>query len=264
MAKKSPVRNPPPPPPVVPTTAAQPEPPSPSTPATEATDEVRQRPSVAISKTVANLRAKDSRNGKRGKGRIAPDPFLREVFTDLVTDPRSIHTKHAGSDRLFEMMLEGPPGLATFLWNPNPHFAAFLRKSREDAGLSIRQAAPHLGVSAAYISRLETGGYASAPSVDRLFKMADLYAVDRAEMLTQAGVRVDVPEDAKVEDTTEAEFAAMLMDAQIKPTLFTADLLHYVPSRLKRQWIEWALKLTAQDDPREYLLRLIHKAQGKR
>lgn len=256
MAKKSPVRNPPPP------TLA------PAADAPESGDAPPsmppgRRPSVAISKTARKVRANARRGEKRGKAPMAPDPFLRDVFTDLVTDPRAVHTKHAGSDRLFEMMLEGPPGLATFLWNPNPHFAAFLRKSREDAGLSIRQAAPHLGVSAAYVSRLETGGYASAPSVDRLFKMADLYAVDRAEMLTQAGVRVDVPEDAKVDDATEAEFASMLMDAQIKPTLFTADLLHYVPNRLKRQWIEWALKLTAQDDPREYLLRLIHKAQGK-
>ena len=256
MAKKSPIRNPPQPP-----LAHAPAPDAPASAAPGGP--AGARASVAISEDARALRAKDNRNEKRGKGRIAPDPFLREVFTDLVTDPRSVHTKHAGSDRLFEMMLEGPPGLATFLWNPNPHFAAFLRKSREDAGLSIRQAAPHLGVSAAYVSRLETGGYASAPSVDRLFKMADLYAVDRAEMLTQAGVRVDVPDDAKVADTTEAEFAAMLMDAQIKPTLFTSDLLHYVPNRLKRQWIEWALKLTVQDNPREYLLRLIHKAQGK-
>lgn len=257
MAKKSPVRNPP----VSPIMVMPPDAPPSDDGAPSSRPE--RPPSVAIRDSSRNLRAKAKRDEKRGKAPMAPDPFLRDVFTDLVTDPRSVHTKHPGSDLLFEMMLEGPPGLATFLWNPNPHFAAFLRKSREEAGLSIRQAAPHLGVSAAYISRLETGGYASAPSVDRLFKMADLYAVDRAEMLTQAGVRVDVPDDAKVEDTTEAEFAALLMDAQIKPTLFTADLLHYVPNRLKRQWIEWALKLTAQDDPREYLLRLIHKAQGK-
>lgn len=259
MAKKSPVRHPP------PSTEGQaPVAPASVPDAGSASDSgSERRPSAAISKEARSLRSKASRDEQRGKARVAPDPFLREVFTDLVTDPRSVHTKHAGSDRLFEMMLEGPPELATFLWNPNPHFASFLRKAREDAGLSIRQAAPHLGVSAAYLSRLETGGYASAPSVERLFKMADLYAVDRAEMLTQAGVRVDVPDDSRVVDTTDAEFAELLMDAQIKPTLFTADLLHYVPPRLKRQWIEWALKLTAQDNPREYLLRLIHKAQGK-
>lgn len=188
--------------------------------------------------------------------------YLRAVMKDLLLDPRSVHTKYPDSDRLFEGLIgEAGPELLTYLWNPSPHFAAYLRSSREGAGLSIRQAAPKLGVSPAYISRLETGGYASAPSVERLFKMADLYAVERAEMLTQAGVRVDVPDDLKVKDTTDAEFRAILMDPPLHPTLFTQECLHYVSPRMKRQWIEWGLRLTEQENPREYLLKLIKEGQ---
>ncbi len=220
-------------------------------------------PAPADEAPAATAPAKKGGRGGRLKGAksAAPEGFFREMMTDIITDPRKVHEKHTGADRLFEMLIEAPGELAALLWTPNPHFSAFLRAAREGAGLSIRQVAPHLGVSAAYISRLETGGYASAPSIERLVKMADLYSIPRQEMLTQAGIRVDVPPDAMVKDTTEAEFAEMLMDQQLRPTHFAPELLHYVPARLKRQWIEWAIKLTAQENPREFLMNLIHKAQ---
>ena len=168
-----------------------------------------------------------------------------------------------------ELAVHGPPAgepeveTPAYVWNRNPDFPRYLRRMREQAGLSIRQAAPALGLSVPYLSRFETGGPAKPPEVTRLFAMADLYGIDRREMLSEAGVHLDLPADLVLQPDTDRQFARMMMDPRIRPTLLSEEALHYVSPRLKAQLIEWAQLLVLQRDPKAYLNALIYGESEK-
>lgn len=147
----------------------------------------------------------------------------------------------------------------TFMWRRNPEFPNYLRRTREKAGLSVRQAAPEIGVSVPYLSRLETGGPAKRPDVQRLYRMADVYGVDRRAMLINAGVKVELPPELAYFDKLDSQFAAIMLDPAIKPARLNEDALPYISDRLKMQIIEWADKLTRQPDPQAYLAKLLDK-----
>lgn len=147
----------------------------------------------------------------------------------------------------------------TFMWRRNPEFPNYLRRTREKAGLSVRQAAPAIGVSVPYLSRLETGGPAKRPDVQRLYRMADVYGVDRRAMLKNAGVQVELPPELAHFDKLDSQFAAIMLDPAVKPALLTEEGLTYVSDRLKMQIIEWADKLTRQPDPHAYLAMLLDR-----
>ena len=149
----------------------------------------------------------------------------------------------------------------TFIWSPKREFPAYLRKVREDAKVSLRQAAPALGMSAAYLSRLETGGPARQPSLDRLNRMAALYNVDRHAMYEAAGVHVGLPENYDMLDWTDDEFEALMLDPVLQPGMMTHEALNYFSPRMKRQIIEFAQSLVAQADPAAYLTHLLQKAR---
>jgi transcriptional regulator with XRE-family HTH domain len=151
------------------------------------------------------------------------------------------------------------PGEGAYVWNKNPEFPAYLRQVREKAGISIRQAAPALGISVPYLSRLETAGAAKAPDMRRLCAMADLYGIDRREMLRHAGIKLDLPRDLPLADRTDEQFARMLLDPALKPPLLNEEVLHFVAPRLKAQLIQWALHLVMQENPRAYLNSLLSK-----
>lgn len=145
------------------------------------------------------------------------------------------------------------------VWRRNPQFPHYIRRARENAGLSIRQAAPAIGVSVAYLSRLENGGPARSPNIGRLYHMADVYGVDRRAMLQNAGVHVEVPPELARFDKLASQFAAAMLDPAVKPALLSEEALHYMSDRLKMQIIEWADKLTRQPDPHTYLWSLLDK-----
>lgn len=148
---------------------------------------------------------------------------------------------------------------ATFMWRRNPEFPNYLRRTREKAGLSVRQAAPAIGVSIPYLSRLETGGPAKRPDVQRLYRMADVYGVDRRAMLINAGVKVELPPELAYFDKLDSQFAAIMLDPAVKPARLNEDALSYISDRLKMQIIEWADKLTRQPDPHAYFAKLLDK-----
>lgn len=154
---------------------------------------------------------------------------------------------------------EGEGADATFIWRRNREFPNYLRRVREKAGLSVRQAAPAIGVSVPYLSRLETGGPAKRPDVQRLYRMADVYGVDRRAMLKNAGVQVELPPELAVFDKLDSQFAAIMLDPAIKPARLNEDALGYISDRLKMQIVEWADKLTRQPDPHGYLMKLLDK-----
>ncbi len=56
------------------------------------------------------------------------------------------------------------------------HFGATLRLLRNDAGVSLRQLAEHVGVSSAYLSRVENG-HDAPPTADRLLEIARVLRV---------------------------------------------------------------------------------------
>jgi PTS system nitrogen regulatory IIA component len=73
------------------------------------------------------------------------------------------------------------------------HFGATLRVLRVEAGLSLRELASRVGVSGAYLSRVENG-HDSAPTPDRLIAIADALGLPRAvllELARQTGPAVD-------------------------------------------------------------------------
>ncbi len=167
----------------------------------------------------------------------------------------------------YKVTEEDPPGAEegdddtqeAVVWRRNPQFPNYIRRAREKAGLSIRQAAPALGVSVAYLSRLENGGPARSPNIGRLYHMADVYGVDRRAMLQNAGVHVEVPPELARYDKLASQFAAAMLDPSVRPTLLTEEALHYMSDRLKMQIIEWADKLTRQPDPHKHLWSLLDK-----
>lgn len=73
------------------------------------------------------------------------------------------------------------------------HFGTTLRLLRNEAGISLRMLAGRIGVSGAYLSRVENG-HDPAPTPDRLIAIADVLGLPRAvlvELAHQAGPAVD-------------------------------------------------------------------------
>lgn len=152
-------------------------------------------------------------------------------------------------------------GEASFVWSANPGFAAYLRRVREAVPISLRQAAPALGVSYAWLARIETGGYASPPSLKRLHAMAELYQVDPREMLHEAGVRIALPQDLDAGASIDARFRAVVLHPELRPSLLDADALPYIPDRVKRQWLDFADKLANHADPKALLTSALADAR---
>ncbi|WP_339948838.1 helix-turn-helix transcriptional regulator [uncultured Albimonas sp.] len=97
-----------------------------------------------------------------------------------------------------------------------PRIAATLRKARERSGLSLDEAARHLGISTASLSRMETA--VSGVSADRVEALARLYQV-------------------RVEDLFEGQLTAMpgivdqnRMHGSVRLVLETARALRVKPS----------------------------------
>lgn len=181
------------------------------------------------------------------------------TFAGMTYTPTGPYTFKVTEDDPEGALKGGDDTREAVVWRRNPEFPNYIRRARERAGLSIRQAAPALGVSVAYLSRLENGGPARSPNIERLYRMADVYGVDRRTMLLNAGVHVEVPPELARYDKLDSQFAAAMLDPTIKPALLTEEALHYMSDRLKMQIIEWADKLTRQPDPHKYLWALLEK-----
>ncbi len=156
-----------------------------------------------------------------------------------------------------------PVGEVGFVWSPNPEFPAWLRGVREAAGLSMRRAAKALGTSYAWLSRQETGGSVRPPTLEQLKAMAELYKVDTREMLHAAGVRIELPPDLDTGPSLQQRFNAVVLHPELRPPLLDEDSAHYIPDRVKRQWLDFAEKLADQPDPKAFLEELL-TAAGRR
>jgi len=169
-----------------------------------------------------------------------------------------------------DVTLAGPPsedseqvGEVGFVWSQNPEFPGYLRQVREAAGISMRRASKALGTSYAWLARQETGGPVRPPSLEQLQAMAELYRVDTREMLHAAGVRIELPADVDTGPTLSQRFTAVVLDPALRPPLLDEDAAHYIPDRVKRQWLDFAEKLVEQPDPKAFLEELLASA-GRR
>ena len=72
----------------------------------------------------------------------------------------------------------------------NPKFGKRIRELREakmkdDASFSLRKFAERVGISATFLSRVETGEF-DPPKADKIIKMAELLGVNQDELLALA------------------------------------------------------------------------------
>jgi transcriptional regulator with XRE-family HTH domain len=70
---------------------------------------------------------------------------------------------------------------------------AYVRYSREQAGLSQGQLAEAVGVHHSYIARIESGSRAK-PAADVLQRIADVLHIESGDLLAFLGVRTNLPE----------------------------------------------------------------------
>ena len=69
---------------------------------------------------------------------------------------------------------------------PGNRFGRRIRKLRKKSGTSLRKFAEEMDMSAAYLSRIETGKF-PPPAEDKIIAMADSLGSDRDELLALAG-----------------------------------------------------------------------------
>jgi transcriptional regulator with XRE-family HTH domain len=93
----------------------------------------------------------------------------------------------------------------------NPKFGKRIRDLREekkktDTRFSLRQFAEAVGISATFLSKVETGEF-DPPASDKIKKMAELLGVDSDELLALAGkVDPELPEIIRSQPKAMADF----------------------------------------------------------
>lgn len=103
------------------------------------------------------------------------------------------------------------------VWGFRTDFGSYLSGLRDDARMSLRQAAAAaVGVSHSKLSQLEHGQYTSAPSAGLLGRLAAVYGVPAGEMLYAAGYRIpgeDTSPQAGVLVADAGSLSTLLADA---------------------------------------------------
>lgn len=106
-------------------------------------------------------------------------------------------------------------------------FGDYLKNTREKAGLGINELAKASGVSAPYLSRLESGAR-KTPLPDVLKKLAPHLKVSYEEMMRAANY-IDIPADPKYAELR----AVSLADEYIQKGLTEADIRRILDSVLE-------------------------------
>jgi transcriptional regulator with XRE-family HTH domain len=117
----------------------------------------------------------------------------------------------------------------------NPKFGKRIRELREakkkvDPSYSLRQFAEKVGVSATFLSKLETGEF-DPPRPEKIIRMAELLEVDPDEFLALAG-KTD-PELENIILSRPKAMADLLRTAHDKG--LTADDLDRITRRIKKK-----------------------------
>lgn len=107
-------------------------------------------------------------------------------------------------------------------------FGEYIKGLREATGASLRTVAAQVGVSFPHLGRLERGEVKKPPSIHVLTRMAAVYEQPLDEVLTRAGVQMDLvlPEDFP---TGEEQFRRLMLAAEFIPHGMKPDYLAHFP-----------------------------------
>lgn len=130
------------------------------------------------------------------------------------------------------------------LWSHRPTFGPFVRRLREEKGISLRGAARDLGVSFNYLAKLETGGRIRPPSPDLIQGLADLLGQEVSEVMREAGFDTEVPESLKPRARIDRQFKRLMNHSDLRPLRVEPGSLDYYSTLQKLQ----VLRLVANLD----------------
>ncbi len=136
-------------------------------------------------------------------------------------------------------------GEVAFYREHNTAFGPYLRKLREERGISLRDAADQLGMTFAKLQKMETGGRFRIDSLSLFSALADVYVRPRAEVLEAAGIRVLEPHALTNELDEEAAFARLVLNPALRPMRMDDRWLDSFSALQKKQWVEFAKRLEA-------------------
>ena len=125
----------------------------------------------------------------------------------------------------------------------NPGFGPYLRKLREDRGVSLRDAASQLGISFAKLQKMETGGRFRIDSLQLFEQLADLFARPRREVLAKAGIRLLEHHEIADEPDEDVAFARLMLHPSLRPLQMDERWLESFSVLQKRQIVQFAKKL---------------------
>lgn len=136
-------------------------------------------------------------------------------------------------------------GEVAFYREHNPGFGPYLRKLREERGLSLRDAADQLGITFAKLQKMETGGRFRIDSLALLADIADVYVRPREEVLEAAGIRVLQPAAVTDEFDDDSAFARLVLHPALRPLRMDERWTDAFSTLQKKQWVEFAKRLEA-------------------
>lgn len=136
-------------------------------------------------------------------------------------------------------------GEVAFYREHRPDFGPYLRRLREQRGLSLRDAADQLGMTFAKLQKMETGGRFRIDSVNLFGDIADVYVRPREEVLEAAGIRVLEPDAVTGDLDDDGVFARLVLHPALRPLRMDERWLDSFSSLQKKQWVEFAKRLEA-------------------
>ncbi len=137
----------------------------------------------------------------------------------------------------------GPLSLQVVLGDHRGSFGQYLRRMRQNHGLSLRAAAEHFGVSFIYLQRLELGRGPRLVGMDWMKKIAAVYGRDLVEVTREAGLVAEVPPQSDDTPSIDEEFERLVTHPALAPYGLDARALAFYSLHQKQQWIEFARKL---------------------
>lgn len=140
-----------------------------------------------------------------------------------------------------------PFGTVKILWGACPQFGAYLAHHRERANLSLRKAADVLNVSHTHLAQFEQYQIKSAPSLDFLARIAELYGLKEYDVLHEAGYRFEAPIDVleSIYRRAERDFRAIMLCDEYRVKDASEDLLDLFPPAVRSYLAEFAEQVDA-------------------
>jgi len=122
-------------------------------------------------------------------------------------------------------------------------FGQYLRRVRQKAGLSLREAAVRFGVTFVYLQRLETGKGPRLLKMDWLERISTVYARPLAEVLHAAGLVDKLPDTLHPVYQIEDQFEQLVTHPALAPYGLDHRAIAFYSLQQKLQWLEFARKL---------------------